>query len=802
MGNTKKIIILKTAIIISLLMLAGTIQAEISHEAMEIFDGHGSIMLMIDQNTGEIIYGNQAAYDFYRYPGQELLNQNINEINQLSEEEVAREMAAANQEERNFFQFEHRLADGQIRHVEVYSYPQTYQDRSILFSIINDVTERAQLAERNQVINRNFYIALGATILILLIFSGLLYHNNKKLKAKKNEIDNFNKLRQTFIDADDSLIYLKDNDLKYIFVNQKTAEFYGLKKEEIIGKDDYQISNEEFASLKESTDRTALDRMERVVEEVQVDGKIYNSNKFPVELIDGSYGVGAYIKDITEDYRQKSRLAIERNKYLQTILSIGDGVIVINNKREIEMINKVAQNLTGWDFREAKGKNYKEILNWRLADNNAKGSGKYISAGEKRDLEDPIEQAFATEKVQEIQKNVILISRDGSRYYLEDSAAPIKDDTGKIRGVVFVFRDDTEQKKHQEEIKHLSYHDHLTGLYNRRFFKEELKRLDVPRNLPLSIIVSDLNGLKLTNDIFGHTAGDSLLINAAETFKEVCREDDIIARWGGDEFIILLPNTNQKAAWSIIERIKDSYSSKSFKALTAKISMGVSTKEKPDQNINKILDLAERSMYSSKAINKEEENIKQIEMVIRKLQNKSPVEKKHAVRVKELALKFARYLDLKDSQIQKIGEVAFYHDIGKVALDSDLLNKKGKLTYKEYEEMKLHPVIGYRILNYFKDTISIANDVLYHHENWDGTGYPKGIIGEKIPLGSRIIKLLETYDVMTSDYSYKVPVSSSKALEEIKEYAGSQFDPDLAEKFIDFINKLNGMEGNNNESDR
>ena len=802
MGNTKKIIILKTVIIILLFMISGTLQAEISHEAMEIFDGHGSIMLIIDQNTGEIIYGNQAAHSFYRYPGEELLNQNINEINQLSEEEVAREMAAANQEERNFFQFEHKLADGQIRHVEVYSYPQTYQDRSILFSIINDVTERTQLAERNQAINRNFYIALGAIILILLIFSGLLYRNYKKLNAKKNEIHNFNKLRQTFIDADDSLIYLKDNNLKYIFVNQKTAEFYDLKKEEMIGKDDYQISNEEFASLKESTDRTALDRMERVVEEVQVDGKIYNSNKFPVELIDGSYGVGAYIKDITEDYRQKSRLAIERNKYLQTILSIGDGVIVINNKREIEMINKVAQNLTGWDFREAKGKNYKEILNWRLADNNAKGSGKYISAGEKRDLEDPIEQAFATEKVQEIQKNVILISRDGSRYYLEDSAAPIKDDTGKIRGVVFVFRDDTEQKKHQEEIKHLSYHDHLTGLYNRRFFKEELKRLDVPRNLPLSIIVSDLNGLKLTNDIFGHTAGDSLLINAAETFKEVCREDDIIARWGGDEFIILLPNTNQKAAWSIIERIKDSYSSKSFKALTAKISMGVSTKEKPDQNINKILDLAERSMYSSKAINKEEENIKQIEMVIRKLQNKSPVEKKHAVRVKELALKFARYLDLKDSQIQKIGEVAFYHDIGKVALDSDLLNKKGKLTYKEYEEMKLHPVIGYRILNYFKDTISIANDVLYHHENWDGTGYPKGIIGEKIPLGSRIIKLLETYDVMTSDYSYKVPVSSSKALEEIKEYAGSQFDPDLAEKFIDFINKLNGMEGNNNESDR
>ncbi len=799
MGNTKKIIILKTVIIILLFMISGTLQAEISHEAMEIFDGHGSIMLMIDQNTGEIIYGNQAAHSFYRYPGEELLNQNINEINQLSEEEVAREMAAANQEERNFFQFEHRLADGQIRHVEVYSYPQTYQDRSILFSIINDVTERTQLAERNQAINRNFYIALGAIILILLIFSGLLYRNYKKLNAKKNEIHNFNKLRQTFIDADDSLIYLKDNNLKYIFVNQKTAEFYGLKKEEMIGKDDYQISNEEFASLKERTDKEALDKMERVIEEVQVDGKIYNSNKFPVELIDGSYGVGAYIKDITEDYRQKSRLAIERNKYHQTLLSIGDGVIVINNDREIEMINHVAEDLTGWRYREAQGKNYKEILNWELSDNKLINKDTVSDIDNADGVVDPIEQAFATDKVQEIQENVILISRDGSRFHLEDSAAPIKDDNGKTRGVVFVFRDATELKKQQEEIKHLSYHDHLTGLYNRRFFKEELNRLDVPRNLPLSIIIGDINGLKLTNDVFGHTAGDKLIQRAAETFKEVCREDDIIARWGGDEFIILLPETSKKEAKSIVERIKKTYSQKDFKAITAQISLGVGTKEKREQDINKVLDVAESSMYSTKTVNKEEENIGQIESVIKNLYNKAPAEKRHAVGVKRLALKFAEFVDLDRSQVQKIGEVAYYHDIGKVAIASDLLNKEGNLTYEEYEEIKLHPVTGYRILNYFKDTISIAYDVLYHHENWDGKGYPKGLAGEKIPLMSRIVRIVETYDVMTSKYSYQEPVSSQEALAEIKEYAGSQFDPDLAEKFIEFISELKRIEEKNHD---
>lgn len=763
---------------------------EIVEEVMNIFDGHDSVMLLIEQESGEIIYGNQAAADFYQYAKSELTGLNINDINNLSQEEVAREMMLATQEERNYFEFEHRLADGNLRHVEVHSYPQTYQGRNVLFSIIHDSTERVELAEQNRAINRNFFIALGSIILILLIFSSLLYRNYNNLKDKKQKIENFNKLRQTFIDADDSLIYLKDDDLNYIFVNQTTANFYNMSKNEIIGKDDYQISDEMFARLKDETDRAVLEQQQLITDEVQWNNKFYKTTKFPVELLNGNYGVGAYIKDVTEEYMQKSRLAFERNKYLQTLLSIGDGVIVVNKDREIEMINKVAQDLTGWHFKDAHGKDYREVLNWDSKDNNNIQS---------IDSVDPIELAFITDKPQEIKDDILLVSKNGKRYYLEDSAAPIKDDRGNTRGVVFVFRDATEIKKQKDRIEYLSYHDSLTGLYNRRFFQEELKRVDVARNLPLSIIIGDLDGLKLTNDIFGHTTGDNLICNAAETFKEVCREDDIIARWGGDEFIILLPQTTKEDASKIVDRIKKNYADKNLEALTAAISMGFATKDSLDQKIDKILDRAETLMYSNKTMYRNNENNKYVEDIINNLYTKSPAERRHAIAVKKYALKFADYLELSESEIERIEEVAYYHDIGKVAIDSELLNKVSKLTVEEYEKIKLHPVIGYRILNYFKETISIAQDVLYHHERWDGSGYPKGLAKEKIPIGSRMIALVEAFEIMTSDYSYKKQVSCNQALDEIETNAGSQFDPELAREFIKFIkdgDDFNGKEEN------
>jgi PleD family two-component response regulator len=170
------------------------------------------------------------------------------------------------------------------------------------------------------------------------------------------------------------------------------------------------------------------------------------------------------------------------------------------------------------------------------------------SEAEGSDIEDPIERVFKSDALYEMDNHAVLVSREGKRYYLEDSAAPIKDEKENTVGVVVVFRDVTSKQEQRREIEYLSFHDSLTGLYNRRFFEEELHRLDTERNLPISIIFGDINGLKLTNDILGHSTGDALIKKASEILKKACRDEDIVARVGGDEFMILLPKTEAQDA--------------------------------------------------------------------------------------------------------------------------------------------------------------------------------------------------------------------------------------------------------------
>ncbi|RCW43846.1 diguanylate cyclase [Halanaerobium sp. MA284_MarDTE_T2] len=623
------------------------------------------------------------------------------------------------------------------------------------------------------VFNSHGFIML-LIILLLFIFTFILFKNYRDLKNKNRVLENFNKLRQIFIDADDSLIYLKDEKLKYIFVNKTAADFYNLSKEEIIGLDDYDLTDEFFADIRHNTDLKVMETGELVEEEVRWNGHIYKTTKFPVELISGDYGIGAYIKDVTEEYKLSQELKVEKNKYFRTLLFIGDGVILVNNDRKIEMINKAAERLTGWHFEEAEGRDYRDVLNFIYLNND-------------KELTDPIEAVFASGKVEKLEDNAALISKNGEKYFLDDSAAPIFDANGDLYGVVIVFRDATTEKKRQEKIEYLSYHDPMTGLYNRRFFEEELKRLNVERNLPVSIIIGDLDGLKLTNDIFGHDAGDKLIQQAAEAFKEACRKDDIIARWGGDEFVVLLPDTGKEDAEAVKERINECFESKKALALAAGISMGVGTQEEKAGEIIDYLNKAESAMYSSKSVSRTSNDQIHINNIIDILHSKCAREKTHAENVYNLSVKFAEELKLDKSVLKKIKNASYFHDIGKVAVDTDILNKKEFLTDKEYEDMKLHVSTGYRILNYFNHTIDIADDVLSHHERWDGNGYPRGLKGKEISMIARIIAVVETFESMTAADSYSCKHSREEALTEIRRCAGTQFDPALAEKFIKFI---------------
>ena len=337
----------------------------------------------------------------------------------------------------------------------------------------------------------------------------------------------------------------------------------------------------------------------------------------------------------------------------------------------------------------------------------------------------------------------------------------------------------------QLRIEKLSYHDQLTGLYNRRFYEEEQRRLDVKRSLPLSVMMLDVNGLKLTNDAFGHLAGDQLLLNVAKVIKDHCREEDIIARIGGDEFIVLLPKTGITEAKNIADRIRKGACHQKMDNVVISVSIGCATKTNENQSISDIFIRAEDQMYREKLTESQSMRNKTIQVIIKTLNEKSAREKIHSDQVALLCHKMGKVMDVDAQTLNELVTAGHLHDIGKIAIRDEVLNKSGKLTEQEYEEIKKHSESGYLILKSVDAYSSLAEDILSHHERWDGQGYPRGLKGTDIPLIARIISVTDAYEAMISQRLYRATFNHKEAREELRKYAGTQFDPDVVKVFLE-----------------
>jgi len=489
---------------------------------------------------------------------------------------------------------------------------------------------------------------------------------------------------------------------------------------------------------------------------------------------DGAAVCRIMLGDITERKRLETALANEKKLLETTMASIGDGVISTDNKGNIVYFNRVAEIFTGWTQDEASGKSIDEVLNT-------------VNALTREKSESIVKKVLQGETVHQFVSHVILIARNGSERPVEDRVAPILQENGEILGVVLVVRDFSEQKKKQEKIEFLSYHDQLTGLYNRRFYLEELKRLDTERNLPMTIVMADVNGLKLINDSLGHVMGDKLLKKVAEVITNGCRDDDIIARLGGDEFVIILPKTDTREATQIIQRIKELSLKEKVGFIEISISFGYQTKHAKEENIQEVFKKAEDYMYKKKLFESPSMRGKTIKTIITTLQEKSKKEEQHARRVSLLCENMGEALGLDEYKIKEIKSVGLLHDIGKIAIDEKILNKPGKLTDDEWKEMRRHPKIGCNILKMLNDMAEIAEYVLAHHERWDGKGYPKGLKENEIPFVSRILIIADAYDGMTGGGNYKNVLSEEAAIEELRKNAGIQFDPELVNVFIEKV---------------
>lgn len=383
------------------------------------------------------------------------------------------------------------------------------------------------------------------------------------------------------------------------------------------------------------------------------------------------------------------------------------------------------------------------------------------------------------------------LAPDGSYVSLETLKSPYYDSNGNIIGLIGISRNVTERKTRDEKIQYLNYHDSLTGLFNRTFFQIEQERLDVEHQLPLSVIVGDINGLRLINETLGHAEGDRLLIEIANVLKSCCRSEDIIARTGGDEFSILLPLTDSQCALLIIDRINaafDRFMSQADQSIYhTNISLGYATKTELEQPFSKVIQFAIEFMNKRKLLEGTSQHSSILSSIKTTLFEKSNETEEHAERLTELSKKLGRVLGLTEDDLVALELLSTVHDIGKISIDLDILTKAGTLSDDEWVQIKKHPAVGYRITQSSPELRYISEFILSHHERWDGQGYPNGLAGEKIPLLSRILSVVDAYDAMTEDRSYRKAMSRADAIEEIRKKAGTQFDPKIAAAFIERV---------------
>ncbi len=378
-----------------------------------------------------------------------------------------------------------------------------------------------------------------------------------------------------------------------------------------------------------------------------------------------------------------------------------------------------------------------------------------------------------------------IINALGEYHYLNSVASLQYDELGNPFRVNGVIHDITNLKSEQDKLLYASTHDYLTGVYNRRYYGYQLATIDEKNNLPISIIICDINGLKIINDNFGHDDGNVVLQKVATLLdSNIDRERGFVARVGGDEFVILLKNTAESECNHLLENLIQVTNSDEVGKIKLSVSFGYAVKSTLEEDLNKKIKFAEDEMYRFKIADTSSVRNKMINALLNSLYEKDKVSEEHSSRVSDLAANLAEACKLSQQKVTDIRLAGNLHDIGKITISNEILNKKAKLTKEEYDLIKTHSEKGYRILHSMGGMDVLANYVFQHHERIDGLGYPNGTLGDDICLEAKIISIADSYDAMTSFREYKDSLSVKDAVIELRRCAGTQFDAALVELFI------------------
>lgn len=480
-----------------------------------------------------------------------------------------------------------------------------------------------------------------------------------------------------------------------------------------------------------------------------------------------------------------------KNSILNTTRNI---TITIDDKGIITSINRTAEAF----FQNSKElllkKNYQDII----------GIGKMI------DMELPINK-IVNSGIGVCNLERVYNFGDGWKSVLNVDCLPMSERTPC--GVLIVARDISERKILEEKLYAMTLRDSLTNLYNHAYLKRRLKEeilKDKDNSQSLSYILLDIDDFKFYNDRFGHQAGDALLNEFAKLLKKCVRGNDVVGRYGGDEFAVILPKAGRSTALMLAERIRSTVEKHPFnnKMLVPgnniTVSIGVAVYPDDACEGEELIKLADEAMYRCKqnqkngvqlyfsALKEFQKELKEsektmynsVKMLLGIINSKDRDTYLHLEKVAEYVEIICSRMNLDENMKKDIKIAAFLHDLGKIEIPRTILHKTEQISKEEWSIIRQHPKWGASMLRSMQQMDSIIPLILHHHERYDGNGYPKGLKGEDIPLGARIIAVADSFDAMTTLRPYRKPKSIADAIEEIVINSGTQFDPQVAGLFV------------------
>ncbi|MCR4419300.1 MAG: diguanylate cyclase [Clostridia bacterium] len=494
------------------------------------------------------------------------------------------------------------------------------------------------------------------------------------------------------------------------------------------------------------------------------DGSTFDAEVYFTKMVfSGREALLATVRDVSERRRREDLL---RSTFEHTPI----GMYIVSGGK-FETVNPQFEQLSGYTLEELVGRDSLSLVFPEDREKVRQEAVRMLKGGEARPYE------------------FRLVTKGGGLRWVEETVASWEHEGRRVTlGSVI---DVTEKKRFAERLEYISLHDQLTGLYNRAHFEEQLGRLARPEDFPVSVIMADVNGLKLVNDSLGHHRGDELLVACARILQHTLRRSDVVARVGGDEFVALLPNTDEATGAAIVRRLQAAIEeyNRRHTDLPLSVSFGLATAHTPGESLRQAYRQADDRMYREKLSQGTNARNQIVDALLAALAERDRFAEGHARRLAYWCRLLAERLGLPARQKDDLALLAQVHDIGKVGIPDTVLLKPGLLGEDEWKVIRQHPEKGYRIALATPELAGVADLILKHHERWDGSGYPLGLKEQEIPLECRLLAIVDAFDAMTSDRPYRKAKSVAEAVEEIRRCAGTQFDPDLAALFLEVLSE-------------